>query len=118
MRIISVNVNGIRSADSKGFFDWLQQQQADFVCVQELKAQAGDMRAHMLQPAGMQGYFHYAEKKGYSGVAVYCRQQPDTVLHGIGWPEFDAEGRYLEVRLGKLSVISLYLPSGSSSAER
>jgi len=118
MRIITVNTNGIRSAEKKGFFAWLNQQNADLVCIQETKAQIHQLEATLFNPEGYHCYYHDAEKKGYSGVAVYCRQQPDTVLHGIGWPEFDAEGRYLEARLGNLSVISLYLPSGSSSAER
>ena len=118
LRIISVNLNGIRSATSKGFYAWLQQQDADVVCMQELKAQAGDMTREMLQPEGYFGYFHYAEKKGYSGVGIYCRRQPDAIIEGLGIPDIDAEGRYIEVRFGNLSVVSLYLPSGSSGEER
>ena len=118
MRIISANLNGIRSAASKGFFDWLPAQQADFVCVQELKAQDADMRPEFRACDGLTGHFHYAEKKGYSGVGLYTRHAPDEVIVGLGNAEFDAEGRYLEVRRGNLSVISLYQPSGSSSPER
>ena len=118
MRIISANLNGIRSAATKGFFDWLPKQQADFVCVQELKAQDADMRPEFRSCDGLAGHFHYAEKKGYSGVGVYTRHAPDEVVIGLGNAEFDAEGRYVEVRRGKLSVISLYQPSGSSSPER
>ncbi|GAA4339169.1 exodeoxyribonuclease III [Pigmentiphaga soli] len=118
LRIISANLNGIRSAASKGFLDWLPAQDADFVCLQELKAQAGDMSAAMLNPPGLYGYFHYAEKKGYSGVGVYARRQPDQVIQGLGIPEIDAEGRYLELVYEGLSVISLYLPSGSSGEHR
>ena len=118
LRIISVNLNGIRSATSKGFYAWLQQQDADVVCMQELKAQAGDMTREMLQPEGYFGYFHYAEKKGYSGVGIYCRRQPDAIIEGLGIPDIDAEGRYIEVQFGNLSVVSLYLPSGSSGEER
>ena len=118
LRIISVNLNGIRSAASKGFYAWLQQQGADVVCMQELKAQAGDMTREMLQPEGYFGYFHYAEKKGYSGVGIYCRRQPDAIIEGLGMPDIDAEGRYIEVQFGNLSVVSLYLPSGSSGEER
>ncbi|QWF71243.1 exodeoxyribonuclease III [Methylomonas paludis] len=117
-RIISANLNGIRSASTKGFFTWLADQNADFVCVQELKAQAADMTAEMLRPAGFSGYFHYAEKKGYSGVGIYSKQPADKVIVGLGHADIDSEGRYLEVQLGNLSVISLYLPSGSSSEER
>lgn len=117
MKIITLNVNGIRSAARKGFFDWMRKQQADVVCLQETKAQVhqldGDFR-----PAGYHAFFHDAEKKGYSGVALYTRSEPDEVIEGLGWPEYDAEGRYLEARFGKLSVVSLYMPSGSSSEER
>ncbi|MDP2793254.1 MAG: exodeoxyribonuclease III [Sulfurisoma sp.] len=118
LRIISLNLNGIRSASAKGFFDWLAQQDADIVCVQELKAQVGDMSAAMLNPPGYFGYFHYAEKKGYSGVGIYSRRQPDVIVEGLGIPDIDAEGRYIEVVFGKLSVVSVYLPSGSSGEER
>lgn len=118
LRIITLNLNGIRSATRKGFFNWLARQEADIVCVQELKAQASDMVAALLQPEGFTGHFHYAEKKGYSGVGLYLRQPPQEVVAGFGVAEFDAEGRYLEAIYGKLSVISLYLPSGSSSPER
>ena len=118
MRIISVNLNGIRSAVSKGLLDWLPQQHADIVCVQELKAQTADMSAAMLNPPGCYGYFHYAEKKGYSGVGLYCRHQPDAIIEGLGVPDIDIEGRYIEARFGHLSVVSLYLPSGSSGEHR
>jgi exodeoxyribonuclease-3 len=118
LRIISANLNGIRSAERKGFFLWLQEQNADFVCVQELKAQAGDMSAAMINPSGHFGYFHYAEKKGYSGVGIYARRQPDQIIEGLGIADIDAEGRYIEAVFGKLSVVSVYLPSGSSSEER
>ena len=90
---------------------------ADFVCVQELKAQAGDLSERMRQPDGMTGYFHYAEK-GYSGVGLYTRHLPDAVVEGLGVDWIDAEGRFLQLDFGNLSVISLYLPSGSSSDER
>ena len=118
MRIITVNLNGIRSAANKGFYEWLAQQDADIVCLQELKAQATDMTAQMLAPVGYQGYFHYAEKKGYSGVGIYSRELPRQVVVGLGITEFDCEGRYLEAQFGNLSVVSLYLPSGSSGEER
>jgi exodeoxyribonuclease-3 len=118
MRIISLNLNGIRSAATKGFFPWMQEQQADIVCVQELKAQLPDLTADMRAPAGCHGYFHCAEKKGYSGVGIYSVREPDAVIEGLGIPEFDAEGRYLEAQFGNLSVVSLYLPSGSSGEER
>ncbi len=118
MRIISMNLNGIRSAANKGFFDWMQTQQADVVCLQELKAQAADLTPAMQQPAGYHGYFHYADKKGYSGVGIYCRQQPQAVIVGLGVAEFDAEGRYLQLDFADYSVVSVYLPSGSSGEAR
>lgn len=118
LRIVSANLNGIRSADKKGFFSWMKDSGADVVCVQELKAQLPDLSAHMLAPEGYHGFFHAAEKKGYSGVGLYSRQAPDRVIEGLGIDEFDAEGRYLRADFGHVSVISLYLPSGSSSEER
>ncbi|UIN21397.1 exodeoxyribonuclease III [Herbaspirillum frisingense] len=117
-KIVSANLNGIRSAAKKGFFEWLQKEAPDFVCVQELKAQAADMTDEFLAPAGYVGHFHYAQKKGYSGVGVYSRRQPDSVRIGFGNTEFDDEGRYVECDYGDLTVISLYAPSGSSSEER
>ena len=118
LRVITANLNGIRSATRKGFWGWLARQKADVVCVQELKAQAADMTAEMLAPRGLHGYFHPAEKKGYSGVGIYAKQKPDRVSEGIGVREFDAEGRYVRADFGKLSVISVYLPSGSSGEHR
>ena len=118
LRIISLNLNGIRSAASKGFLDWLPQQHADLVCMQELKAQDKDLSAEMRSPAGMQGWFHHADKKGYSGVGIYSRHAPDRVIEGLGIADIDAEGRFLQLDFGRLSVVSLYLPSGSSSEER
>lgn len=118
MRVISLNLNGIRSAASKGVYAWLATQDADFVCLQELKAQAADLSLEMLNPPGLHGYFHYAEKKGYSGVGIYSKRQPDRIVEGLGIVDIDAEGRYIEAVFGNLSVVSLYLPSGSSGEER
>jgi len=117
-RIISANLNGIRSAHKKGFFDWLAAQDADYVCVQELKAQEADMTEDFLRPHGYHGRFHYAEKKGYSGTGVYSKTAPDRHRIGFGCVEFDAEGRYTRCDFGDLTIISLYAPSGSSSPER
>lgn len=118
LRVISANLNGVRAANRKGFFDWMAQQNADFVCVQELKAQAADMTDPMSNPLNYHGYFHYAEKKGYSGVGVYARHKPDRVIEGLGIARIDAEGRYIELVYDELSVISVYLPSGSSGDHR
>lgn len=118
MKIITLNVNGIRSAAKKGFFKWLARQRADAICLQETKAQEHQLNDEIFRPAGYHAYYHDAEKKGYSGVAIYSRQEPDKVTMGLGWKSFDAEGRFIQADFGKLSVISLYMPSGSSSEER
>ena len=118
VKIISANVNGIRSATQKGFIDYLGRVNADIVCVQELKAQEPDMKPEMKNPHGMHGVWHCAEKRGYSGVAIYSKRAPDNVQIGMGIEEFDREGRFVRADFGDLSVISLYLPSGTSAPER
>ncbi len=118
MRVITLNVNGIRSAVRKGFFRWLARQRADVVCVQETKCQKEQLVAETAAPRGYMGCYQGADKKGYAGVAIYTRRRPDRVIAGLGWKEFDREGRYLEVRFGNLSVVSIYLPSGSSGPVR
>lgn len=118
MRIITLNANGIRAAARKGFFDWLDQQQADVVCIQETKAQPDQLTDAVFHPSDFHCHYFSAEKKGYSGVALYSRHQPDQIHHGLGWNPMDNEGRWIQADYGKLSVISLYLPSGSSSELR
>jgi len=119
MKIISFNANGLRSAASKGFFDWFAQQDAELLCVQETKAQAQQLSGPVFNPAGYHVHFKDAStRKGYSGVAIYSRRAPDAVITSLGWPAFDDEGRYIEARFGSLSVVSLYVPSGSSGDER
>lgn len=118
MRIITLNLNGIRAAAKKGFFAWLAKQTVDVVCVQELKAQLPDLSGEMLAPDDYHGYFHCAEQKGYSGVGIYTRKQPDRVIEGIGVADIDAEGRFLQADFGNLSIVSIYLPSGSSGEHR
>ncbi|HUP97517.1 MAG TPA: exodeoxyribonuclease III [Usitatibacter sp.] len=113
MRIITCNVNGVRSAASKGFFEWMKRQKPDLACLQEIKAQESDLPRELLAPKGMHGFFHPAEKRGYSGVAIYSRHEPDKVTMGLGIKEIDAQGRFLQLDLGALSVISLYMPSGT-----
>jgi exodeoxyribonuclease-3 len=125
MKIITANVNGIRSAEKKGFFQWLETQCADVVCIQETKAQEHQLDTAVFCPDGYYCYYVDAVKKGYSGVAIYSRHKPDRVINGLGegFEDMDAEGRYVQVDFdslpgGKLSVISLYLPSGSAKEER
>jgi exodeoxyribonuclease III len=121
-KLTSLNLNGIRSAANKGVENWLARSSPDCICVQEVKAQADDMAGRFEQLAGLQGYFHFAQKKGYSGVGVYSRHEPSDVVVGWDGGEFDAEGRYVELRFDtparKLSIISSYFPSGSSGEER
>jgi len=118
MKIITLNANGIRSAWKKGLADFLVREQADVVCLQETKAQQPQLTPEMLAPGGRLAFFHDALKPGYSGVGLYLRRTPDRVVEGLGWPDFDAEGRWLQVDYGQLSIVSLYLPSGSSSEAR
>jgi len=118
MRVITFNANGIRAAHRKGFFDWLGRQDADLVCIQETKAQHWQLLDRDFFPVGYHCYYHDARKKGYSGVALYSRQQPVRVVYGLGWEEFDREGRWLQADFSSLSVVSLYLPSGTSKEER
>lgn len=118
MRIITLNMNGIRSASNKGVFSWLDSQEADFICVQEVKAHESDLTHDMKVYGDYKSYFSFAEKKGYSGVGIYTKRQPKKIIREIGLPLFDSEGRYLELMYDNLSVISIYLPSGSSGEER
>ncbi len=115
MRIITLNVNGLRSAASRGFGPWMRRQKADIVCLQEIKAQEADLPRTLLAPRGLHAFFHPAEKRGYSGVAIYARKQPDNATLGLGIADIDAQGRFLQLDFGNLSVVSLYMPSGSSS---
>ncbi len=115
MRIITVNCNGIRSATTKGMFTWLKQQKADVICFQEIKALESDIPPEAQPWKGWHAFYHPAEKKGYAGVALYSRHEPDRLQIGTGIEWIDAEGRYLQADFGNLSVISLYLPSGSAS---
>ncbi|MEX0606889.1 MAG: exodeoxyribonuclease III, partial [Halofilum sp. (in: g-proteobacteria)] len=117
MRVISFNANGIRSAGRKGFFEWLATQDADAVCIQETKAQR-DVLTDECWPAGFHCYYCDAEKKGYSGTALYLKHEPDAVVTELGFDEFDREGRWCEAHYGNLVIASLYLPSGSSGEER
>lgn len=124
MRIISFNANGLRSAAKKGFFDWFREQDADVLCVQETKAQEHQLAGSVdldkvFLPEGYRAFFRDAStKKGYSGVAIYTRREPDEVRTALGWAPFDEEGRYIEARFGNLSVVSFYIPSGSSGELR
>ncbi len=118
MRVISLNVNGIRAAGRKGFYAWLRRQRADVVCLQEIKARLDQLTDRLYWPPSFHCFYYPAERPGYSGVALYTRSEPDAVIQGWGWPDIDIEGCWIEARFGSLSVVSLYLPSGSSSEQR
>jgi len=121
-KLTSLNLNGIRSATRKGLEAWVARRAPDCICVQEIKAQTPDLDGHFDVMAGMRGWFHCADRKGYAGVGIYCRHEPSDVVVGFGDAEFDREGRYLELRFDRpglrMSVISAYFPSGSSGEER
>jgi exodeoxyribonuclease-3 len=116
-KIITCNTNGIRAAARKGFFDWLGQQGADVVCIQETKAQEHQLDDALFCPPGYHCYYNDAKRKGYSGTALYSRVQPQRVTCSLGWEPLDSEGRYIQADYRGVSVISLYLPSGSSGDE-
>jgi len=118
MRIVSLNVNGIRAAARKGLFNWLPRQSADIFCLQEVRAQPDQITDSIYTPRNFHCFHEPAERKGYSGVALFSRHEPDEVICGFASGEFDPEGRYIEARYGNLSVVSVYMPSGSSSDER
>ncbi|MBA2654511.1 MAG: exodeoxyribonuclease III [Gammaproteobacteria bacterium] len=118
MRVITINFNGIRSAAKKGFFDWVVTQNADIICVQETKAQMEHLDHSLYCPLPYSCHFADAEKKGYSGVGIYCKKEPDNLIRGLGWDCPDREGRYIQADFGELSLASLYMPSGTSGEER
>ena len=118
MQVVTLNVNGIRSAAKKGLFQWLARQDADVICLQELKCHEADLDARLHGLKAFESCHAFARKKGYSGVALYSRKAPDEVRRGFGVREFDGEGRYVEARFGKLWVVSVYLPSGSAGPHR
>ncbi len=118
MRVISINTNGIRAAARKGFFDWLVKQGADFVAIQETKAQIDQLQDSIFHPEPYQCHYFDALKKGYAGTALYSLHKPLQVIRGFGESEFDNEGRYIEYRYKNISIVSLYAPSGSSGEHR
>ena len=118
MKIISYNVNGIRAALSKNFTDWLQAENPDILCIQETKAQPDQIDTLIFAELGYTSYLHSAQKKGYSGVAILTKEAPDNVVIGMNNPKFDDEGRVIRADFGDLSVISVYIPSGSSGDDR
>jgi exodeoxyribonuclease-3 len=117
MRIITLNANGLRAAHAKGFTAWMRRQKPDVVCLQEIKAQEADLPRELLAPRGLHAFFHPAEKRGYSGVAIYAKREPDNIVMGLGIREIDAQGRFLQADFGGLSVVSLYMPSGTMGEE-
>ena len=118
MKVTAFNANGIRSAARKGFFEWMAHASPDVVCIQELKAQRDQLTDSVFKPKGFSCYFDFAQKKGYSGVALYSKVEPQKVQTGLGWDKFDSEGRFIRADFKEVSIISIYMPSGTSSDER
>ena len=118
MKILTYNVNGIRSAMSKGWIEWLQAVNPDVVCLQEIKAQPDQLDLSVFKSLGYHDYWYPAEKKGYSGVAIFSKIKPSHVEYGCGIAKYDQEGRVLRADFNDLSVMSVYMPSGSSGEER
>ena len=118
MKIITYNVNGLRAAVSKGLPEWLEQEQADVVCIQETKLQPDQYPEEALSTLGYKHYLYSAQKKGYSGVAILTKKEPDHVEYGMGIEEYDNEGRFIRADFGDISVVSVYHPSGTSGDER
>ena len=117
-KIITYNVNGIRSAISKGFVEWLKASNADVVCLQEIKAEESQVNTNVFEQLGYTTYWYSAQKKGYSGVAIFSKRKPSDVIYGCGIKKYDDEGRVLRVDFGDVSIMSVYHPSGSSGEER
>jgi exodeoxyribonuclease III len=118
VRIVSLNINGLRKGTERGFFEWLRRQDADVVCLQEVRALPEQLSLKAQSPRGYFATFHPAERKGYSGVAIYSRQKPDRIVTRLGREPWDQEGRYVQTDFGNLSIASIYVPSGSSSEAR
>jgi exodeoxyribonuclease III len=118
VRVITLNVNGIRSAMRRGFFEWAAAQDADVICLQETRAQEHQLIPESIALPGFRAYFADAQRRGYSGVALYCRREPHKLRRSLGWDDMDAEGRFLEADFGSVAVASLYVPSGISGPPR
>ena len=118
MKVMSVNLNGIRSAQRKGFFEWAKKENPDVLCVQEVRAQMNILDGKEFRPKGYHYYFFDAEKKGYSGVGIYTKKEPLSIIEGLGWDVADKEGRYIQIDYPDISLASLYMPSGTSGEHR
>jgi exodeoxyribonuclease-3 len=118
MRVISLNANGIRSAARRGFFAWAESEEADVICLQETRAQEHQLPPEATMLSGFTPYFVDASRRGYSGVGLYSRQEPVSVLRSLGWDDMDSEGRFVQADFGAVTVASLYVPSGISGPAR
>ena len=118
MKIISYNVNGLRAAMKKDLIGWLREENPDVLCLQETKMQNDQFEKEEFEALGYRSYLFSAQKKGYSGVAIITKHQPDHIEYGMGMEEYDAEGRFIRADFGDLSIVSVYHPSGTSGDER
>ena len=118
MKIVSYNLNGIRSAMGKGLLNWLRTENPDVFCIQESKAQPEQIDTLAMQELGYHSYIHSAEKKGYSGVCIFSKQVPDRVVAGMGIPAYDSEGRVLRADFGDITIVCVYIPSGTTGDAR
>jgi exodeoxyribonuclease-3 len=118
LRVVSFNANGLRAAARKGFFRWFARQRADVLCVQEIRAGEDDLDDRLYRTRGFHRVVHGAQRRGYSGVAIYSRREPSAIVRELGAAEFDDEGRYLEAQFGSVAVVSAYFPSGSAGPAR
>lgn len=118
LRVITCNVNGIRSAARKNFWPWVEAQNADFICLQEMRAHEKDFPKELVDHHTLKGYFNIAERPGYSGVGIYTPHKPKAVKTSFGWPDIDNEGRFIELDYANVRIISIYFPSGSHSEDR
>jgi exodeoxyribonuclease III len=118
MRIMTLNVEGLRQASERGFFDWMIQQNADVICLQDMREKDGQMDVSLFRPTGYHAYFFDAFEDSHGGVAIYCKQPPKAIITGMGFSGCDSEGRFIQADFNKVSVVSLFVPSATGNADK